>query len=290
MTQENSDEHAATTAIELARETPLPVVAPQGKSTDQQRTDAVGQMLAAAYSKASTLTLTMEESKALMAPFPDEAVYMGAGGDERLLYITHSYIEDRLHEVLGVGQWSLIPRQTRMEQDGKKTTVFVDAVLLIRGCFVGEDWGAMDYYPANGKMNYDDAYSGAQSNALRRIAGKRLGVGSQVWKKDYCNAWKERHAQPQRTPMAKQKQAEQPAEVATQREARGLIATVQTGESKGVQRWGATIEGVIYGTSDAALGRAMQDACDSKLNVALTWEHRGGKKEAVKIEENEVTV
>lgn len=174
---------------------------PMGITADQQRTDTVAKILETAYAKASTLQLTKEESQQLLAPFPDEAVYRGAGGKDDLLYVTHSYIEERLNTVLGIGQWCFVPRQSKLDTNtGKKDykgnqihSVLVDGVMLVRGAFVGEDWASMDYIPANKSQSYDDAFSGAQSNAIRRIAGKRLGVGAQVWKKDYCEAWKARH-------------------------------------------------------------------------------------------------
>ena len=73
-------------------------------------------------------------------------------------------------------------------------------------------------------------------------------------------------------------------------EARGIITEVRREKKDQPPRWGAVIEGNTYGTSDAMLGKAMQDACDGKLNVALTWRHKDGKKEALRLEENELKV
>ena len=178
--------------------TDVAIAAPiQGKTTTS-RDEYIAAALADAYSRASTLILSRDESDALTAEFEDDAVERGAGGKDDLLYIGHAYVEERMNRVLGVGQWTFIPRATRREHTKNDKygnpiyTVFVDGVLLVRGCYVGEDWASMDYIPANGSMSYDDAYSGAQSNAIRRISAKRLGIGLQCWKKGWCAGWKDR--------------------------------------------------------------------------------------------------
>ena len=62
----------------------------------QAKIEAVAQLTAAAYSKASELKLTPEEIKALQADFPDEAFKSGAAGKEALIYIEHAFLRDRL--------------------------------------------------------------------------------------------------------------------------------------------------------------------------------------------------
>lgn len=116
----------------------------------------------------------------------------------------------------------------------------------------------MDYIPANGRMNYDDAFSGAQSNALRRICGKRLGVGSQVWKKDYCNAWKQRKVNAPRGPnppiqgapqqRAKPPAANPPSEIGNPH--RGIVEKLTDTKRKtktGSAIYNVTIGGVDFG-------------------------------------------
>jgi hypothetical protein len=169
----------------------------------QARIDSVAKILDLAYQKASTLQLSPEESKALIAPFPDEAIRRGAGGNRDLLYIEHAYTRERLLEVFGPGQWALISRRMWTQSVGDSERVYADCVLLIRGCYVGEAIGVMTYYPNNARLNYSDAAEGAQSEALRRITGKYLGIGLQVWKKDFCEAWKRREGKPQ-TPIEKE--------------------------------------------------------------------------------------
>lgn len=168
----------------------------------QAKVDAVAQLTMKAYDKASMLTLTPEEIKGLAADFPDDAFKPGAAGKEHLIYIEHAFLRDRLNSVFGPGQWALIPRSrwgedfTLPARNGKPETkgtrIYVEAMLLIRGCFVSEAIGEMEYYPSNHSQNYGDAVEGAKTAALRRCA-KELGIGLQAWKKDFGDGWWKRH-------------------------------------------------------------------------------------------------
>jgi hypothetical protein len=178
----------------------LPVVVEKisaGQTPAQAKTDAIAALTMKVYERASTLQLTEEECARLQADFPDEAFRPGAAGKQNLIYIEHAFLRDRLNEVFGPGQWALIPRQ-RWSEDfsyfkdngeeivGKK--VYVEAMLCVRGAFVAEAVGDMDYYPKNLSTNYGDAVEGAKTAALRRCA-KELGIGLQAWKKGWCEGW-----------------------------------------------------------------------------------------------------
>ena len=163
----------------------------------QAKIDAVANLTFKAYERASTLELSPEEIAALEAQFPDEAFRLGAGGDERLIYIEHAALRERLNQVFRPGQWSIIPRNRWAEnfktKDGDDACrVYVEAMLVIRGAFVAEAVGDMVYYPHNAKTNYGDAVEGAKSACLRRCA-KELGIGLQAWKKEFCEMWMQRN-------------------------------------------------------------------------------------------------
>jgi hypothetical protein len=161
-----------------------------------------------AYERAATLQLTPEEAKALQADFPDEAFQPGAAGKDHLLYIEHAYLRDRLTQVLGLGQWAIIPRNrwgedftyekfdkyTKQTTTESATRIYVEAMLVVRGAFVGEAVGAMEYYPKNQSQNYGDAVEGAKTAAFRRCC-KELSIGLQAWKKDWCEGWWQRKRQ-----------------------------------------------------------------------------------------------
>lgn len=185
---------------------------PVALTPQQARIEAVGNVLHKAIEKASTLCLTSDESKALQADFPDEAFTLGAGGDPNLIYIEHPDLRDRFNQVLGLGQWAVIrsrphwaelftyyDKHTKSEKQG--TRIYSDCALVIRGCFVSEAIGSMDYYP-NQRTNFGDAAEGADSAAFRRCA-KKFGVGLQAWKKDFCTGWMQRHRNPRPVQVAK---------------------------------------------------------------------------------------
>jgi hypothetical protein len=143
---------------------------------------------------------------ALRQSFPDSSVRTGARGKDSLLYIEHAALSDRLTDVLGMGQWALIRRTERF--DPKAFTIYADCVLLIRGAVAAESIGENDYNPTNRMMGYSDALKAAESNALSRCC-QRLGIGSQVWDKGYCEEWlskydaKHRPERPAAEPAAK---------------------------------------------------------------------------------------
>ena len=113
----------------------------------------------AAYAKASTLSLTPEEIAGFKKDFPDEAFKTGAAGKENLLYLEHAFLRDRFNEVVGPGQWSIVPRNrwgedfiipaTDRKPEVQACRIYVEAMLLIRGCFVAEAVGDMVYYKNN---------------------------------------------------------------------------------------------------------------------------------------------
>ncbi len=172
----------------------------QRTASAQARVEAVADLIKTAMPKAGTLQLTTDESKALLADFPDSDFQPGAGGKEQLLYIEHSALRDRFNSVLGLGQWVMICRETWNEdfetakEKKKGVRVYARCMLLIRGCYVGESVGDMDYFPHNAAQNYGDAFEGAQTAALRRCA-KNFGVGLQAWRKGFSEGWRERRYQ-----------------------------------------------------------------------------------------------
>ncbi|HEX6827240.1 MAG TPA: hypothetical protein VF077_13055 [Nitrospiraceae bacterium] len=199
----------------------LPAVRPKA-DVAEQRKEAVGDLLAAAYSRASTLKLTKQELEALAAPFPDEAVRRGAGGDRELLYLPHGHVRARLNQVLGT-EWANVQRRI-WQQDG---CIYADCVLLVRGCYVWESIGAARWVPSNARLNYSDAVESAQSEALRRSAGKSpLGVGGQLWQPDYCDGWKAREIDRLRNPRAAKPAPTQPTPAPAELEPHSITGTV----------------------------------------------------------------
>lgn len=162
------------------------------KPTAQElRVVEVNEALLPAYQKASTLELTDEEINALMERFPDSSVEIRP--HDGLIYIPHIFISDRLNKVFKPGRWALMRRREWFDQGSN--TMFGEYVLLIRGCFVGESVGGHPFQPNNPKVNYSDTLESTAAEALRRIAGKRLSCGSQVWEPEYARQWVAKYAE-----------------------------------------------------------------------------------------------
>jgi hypothetical protein len=81
--------------------------------------------------------------------------------------------------------------------------MYGEYVLLIRGCVIGESVGGHPYVAKNPKTNYSDALESTSAEALRRIAGKRLSCGSQVWDPEYARTWQAKFAYQDRGKWAK---------------------------------------------------------------------------------------
>jgi len=182
-----------------------------GVSPAQAKVNAIASLTMTGYAKASELQLTAEENKALAADFPDDAFRAGAGGDDRLIYIEHAYLRDRLNEVLGRGSWALVTRSKWTEEfkTGKgepAIRVYAEVMLMVRGCYVGESVGEMTYYPNNAKTTYADAIEGSKTAAFRRCA-KDFGIGLQAWKKGWCEGWWARKNAPKPTVSSDQTKA-----------------------------------------------------------------------------------
>lgn len=163
----------------------LPPSEIKAPTAQEMRVVEVTQALEPAYAKASTLEMTDEELAALMEPFPDDAVEIRP--HDGLIYIPHIMVSNRLNKVFKPGKWALIRR--REWYDTASNVIYGEYVLLIRGCYVGESIGGHPYIKNNPKSNYSDALEATAAEALRRIAGKRLSCGDQVWQPDYARQW-----------------------------------------------------------------------------------------------------
>lgn len=187
-------ETQAVVVHEPEKSMPLAKVEQQRPSAQEMRVSEVTEALLPAYQKASTLELTDQEVAQLMEPFPDSTVDIRP--HDGLLFISHIHVSNRLNRIFKPGKWALIRRREWF--DDQTSVVYGEYVLVIRGCYVGESVGGHQYVANNPKTNYSDALESTAAEALRRICGKRLSCGSQVWDSDYCRKWMEQHAEQDR--------------------------------------------------------------------------------------------
>lgn len=290
-----------------------PVQTPKTQTTAAQaKVEAVAALTMKAYERASMLTLTAEEIAGLQADFPDSAFQPGAAGKEHLIYIEHAYLRDRLNQVFGPGQWAIVPRsrwaeEFRTMKGQQASRVYVEAMLLIRGCFVSEAVGEMEYYPNNAGQNYGDAVEGAKTAALRRCC-KELGIGLQAWKKEWCEQWWARRRggrtfqqKPASQPQSETKQ-QQPEKATVDKETILPVVTVlAVSEKQGTtvkgKPWHAffvtlddTFSKAECGTFSATVGKLAQELSQTgeTAKAVIKPGNKPGKFELVSLERAEV--
>lgn len=260
------------------------------------RVEAISATLAHAYQQASSLKLTAEESRALREPFRDDQVRGGAKGRTDLLYISHIHLSDRLNDVIGVGQWAIIRRSEKIDPVGK---VYVDAALLVRGALVAEAIGSARYIANNPQMDYSDAIESALSDSLTRCC-KRLGIGSQVWDKGFCDDWLAKYgSQRPATPPANRTEsppaASEPAGRVQTAGENQIVSAVKSVEKKQGSKNGkdwvrygiqfvADPDNLIYGTFDSKLGKLAEDAKECGQVLVATIKHEGKFHNIVSLE------
>lgn len=118
-----------------------------------------------------------EEMKAkLNAALPEEAIKPHPT-KSYLSTINAIYVSERLNEVFGVGEW-----QTKTEfineKSNKTSMVVVKLTLDIPAYGIH-----YECYGGNDNADYGDAFKGATTDALTKIASW-MGIGAHVWKND----------------------------------------------------------------------------------------------------------
>jgi hypothetical protein len=116
-------------------------------------------------------TLTAEKLAQLVRPLPPEAVTPHPT-KTYLSSIKSIYVTERLNEVFGVGSWRV--EVEKVDQANKMVVVKVRLTIPAYG---------IDYecYGGNDNADLGDAYKGATTDALTKIASW-LGIGQEVFK------------------------------------------------------------------------------------------------------------
>jgi hypothetical protein len=160
------------------------------KTESNSRAQEVAASLMPAYQKASRLRITKSEAKKLTKPFPDKDVEIRP--DNGALYLPHILLSQRLNETFSPGSWALICRAHEYIEDAQM--IRAEHILLIKGCFVGEAVGEHKFNSLAGEK-YGDGLEATAAEALRRICGKRLSCGNQLWQPVYCSTWQTKFAE-----------------------------------------------------------------------------------------------
>lgn len=152
------------------------------------------------YRGAGMTILTKEQSTALAAIFEDKEhdIKTTEAGE---VFVGQVHVRRRLNEVVGAGQWALVPvpdnngrtfvRESPGGDDEKKgSIVCLRARLYISGNFISEAIGEQQI--VSSRMTYASACEAAKSDALTRCA-KDLSIGWECWDKRWTEAWRNKY-------------------------------------------------------------------------------------------------
>ena len=140
-------------------------------------------------------------------PFPDTvATILTKSLDEELVMITkdgtlhlpEEYYKEKLNEAFGIGGWALVPNGevkdldlTEEGQERQYVCLIREYSLCCHGRFVSQAFGETSFYP--GKQSYSESTEKIKAVALARCC-KDVGIASELWNKEWIEAWKDKHA------------------------------------------------------------------------------------------------
>ncbi len=131
--------------------------------------------------------LTKAEETILAEDVPRDRVEIKPTGTP---YLPHTEYRRWLNRAFGRLGWALRP--AAMPAIAEKQVV-APYILHIHGRPVAFAWGAQDYFPNNKDQTYDDALEATQAYALRRCM-KHIGVGLELWDRDWLDTWRAEYA------------------------------------------------------------------------------------------------
>lgn len=137
------------------------------------------------------LEMAPKEREILLAEPADDEIAIRP--DVGALYMPEVMIRNRLNAAFGPGGWTLWQNAPSVYREELGEVVY-DATLIVRQSAVARASGSIRWKPGSRKgMTFSDASEAAKSSVLRRCA-KDLGVGSQMWDKTWCEAWRTANA------------------------------------------------------------------------------------------------
>lgn len=122
-------------------------------------------------------TLSQEQTTLLFTPLPAEAVKPHPS-KSFLSVISPIYVVERLNQVFGVGKWEFRTEPvSEVEATGNQGKMCV-----VKGIMDIPEYGIhLEQYGGNNNIDTGDAYKGAATDALTKIASY-LGIGFDVYK------------------------------------------------------------------------------------------------------------
>ena len=137
----------------------------------------------AIYTGASALQLTKDEQTNLLADFDTNQIEIRPDG---LIYLPQAFWRQRLNTTLGIGQWALVVKGSH--KDPERSKLYLQGVLMIRGCYVAESVGEAEYHENNSNQSWASVWEAAKSDCITRCC-KDLGIASSLWQPQFAQAW-----------------------------------------------------------------------------------------------------
>lgn len=125
-----------------------------------------------------TRHLTEEQVKTLFAPLPKEAIRQHPT-KKFLSVISPIYVLERLNDVFGIGSWEFRTEPVNVGRGGGGNK---GPMCVVKGILDIPEYGIhLEQYGGNDNPDMGDAYKGAATDALTKIASY-LGIGFEVYK------------------------------------------------------------------------------------------------------------
>lgn len=129
---------------------------------------------------------TPEEELVLSEPVPQNEIRVKPNGQ---IYLSHPTYTRWFNRALGRGAWQCVPiGKPTIQQSGGKTSVVIPYVMHIHSKPIAFALGEHEYFEKSPEQTYGDALESTMANALRRVA-KRLGVGLELWDREFIDDW-----------------------------------------------------------------------------------------------------
>lgn len=117
-------------------------------------------------------------------------------------YLPHAKYRKWFDRALGRFAWSLVPKAKpikvtlppgRDQEVSTRHVVLVPYMLYVKGAPVAFAYGEQEFNETNSEQTYGDAVEATSSSAIRRLA-KAIGVGLELWDRDWLQRWIDTYA------------------------------------------------------------------------------------------------
>lgn len=137
------------------------------------------------YRGASTLKVSDEEQTKLLAAFPANEIEIRPDG---LIFLPQTFWRKRLNTSFGIGQWCLIVKGQHKDPTEGKDKLYLQGILMVRGCYVAEAIGEAELHSDNPLQSWASVWESAKSDCITRCC-KDLGIASELWQPQFIQKW-----------------------------------------------------------------------------------------------------